>query len=103
MKDSVLGAAAKDADYLPEVYSDVRNRHPVLKTAIILYATLGLLAFAIPGNLVNWLKGLQPSAVQEALIPYAEKLEEESVRIGADRPYKYVRGLFLQFTGKEDD
>jgi hypothetical protein len=93
------------SDYIADARPIVRdrNRYIVLKTAIVVYATLALLAFTIPGNLVNWLKGLRPSAAQEMLIPYAERLERESERVGADGPYKLVRGLFLKFTGKDDD
>ncbi len=93
----------KDSDYIPESRSMARSRYEVLRTAVILYATLAVLALTVPANLVNWLKGLRPSHTQELLIPYAEKLEKFSERVGADVPYKRVRGLFLKWTGKDED
>jgi hypothetical protein len=86
----------------PETEAPPRSRSSARKIAAILYLTLGILALTIPQNLVNWLKGLKPSPVQEALIPYAESLERAATRIGAPEPYKFTRALFLKLTGKED-
>jgi hypothetical protein len=93
----------KDSDYIPDVQPRTRYRHQVLKAALILYGTLGILAFAIPQSVVNWLKDFKPGPTQERLVGYAEKFEQESSRIGADEPYKLARGLFLKLTGKDSD
>jgi hypothetical protein len=92
----------RDSLDLPETRAPARSRRSILRIAAILYLTLGILALAIPQNLVSWLKGLKPSPVQEALIPYAESLERAATRIGTDEPYKVTRALFLKLTGKDD-
>lgn len=78
------------------------SQYSILRVAVVLYLTLVILAVMIPENLVEWLKGLKPNFIQETTIPYAEGLEQAASRVGADKPYKFTRNLFLKLTGKSD-
>ena len=92
-----------DRDHTADCPATANSRYVVLKTAFILYMTLGILAFAIPQSLVNWARDLKPSLAQELILIYAEQLEQASRRKGADEFYNFTRNQFLQLTGKEKD
>ncbi len=92
-----------DRDHAADFPPATSSRYAVLKTAFILYMTLGILAFTIPQNLVNWARDLKPSLAQELFLIYAEQLEQVSRRKGADELYNFTRNQFLQLTGKEKD
>jgi hypothetical protein len=76
---------------------------PVPTAGVVIYGTLVLLLIAIPQSVVNRLKDLDPGPVQDALLGAAESIEALSVRIGANAPYRRLRQLFLDVTGKNDD
>jgi hypothetical protein len=76
---------------------------PVPTAGAVIYGTLALLLIAIPQSVVNRLKDLDPGPVQGALLEAAESLEALSFRIGANAPYRRLRQLFLDVTGKKDD
>jgi hypothetical protein len=78
-------------------------QRPLRTTAIVIYATLALLALTIPRSLVNWLKGFEPNGVQIMALQAAEGLAALSHRIGADRPFAAGREWFLMATGKRED
>jgi hypothetical protein len=79
------------------------QERPIRTTAIVIYGTLALLALAVPRGLLNWSKGFEPNAAQDALVHVAEALQSLSQRTGADWPYRRGRDLFLRATGKQDD
>jgi hypothetical protein len=79
------------------------QERPIRTTAIVIYGTLALLAFAVPRGLVNWSKNFEPNATQDALVHMAEALQSLSQRTGADWPYRRGREVFLHATGKRDD
>ena len=79
------------------------QQRPIRTTAIVIYGTLALLAFAVPRGLVNWSKNFEPSAAQDVLLHTAEALQSFSQRLGADWPYRRGREIFLHATGKRDD
>jgi hypothetical protein len=79
------------------------NARPILTAAVIIYATLGLLAATIPQSLVNRVRDINNSAVEEALLPAAEALQDASQRAGLTVAYRRARALFLAFAGKEEN
>lgn len=74
-----------------------------MTTSVVIYATLILLALAIPRGLVNWAKNFEPSAPQATLLNAAEAVQSLSHRIGADWAFVQCRELFLRATGKRED
>jgi hypothetical protein len=65
------------------------------KAAVVIYATLALLALTIPESLVSWIRDMRSIEIQEALLPAAQALQ----RIGDDSrisvPYTRARAAFL--------
>jgi hypothetical protein len=76
---------------------------PLRTAAVVIYATLCLLAIAIPQSLVNRVRDINNSAIEEALLPAAEALQQASERAGLTVPYQHARALFLAFAGKEEN
>jgi hypothetical protein len=76
---------------------------PLLTAGAVIYGTLALLVIAIPQSVVNRLKDLDAGPLQDALLETAESIEALSVRIGANAPYRRLRRLFLDASGKNDD
>jgi hypothetical protein len=77
--------------------------NPLGASAVVIYATLALLALAVPRGLVNWSRDLAPGARQQAMLAVAQTIERFSVWIGMDRPYERGRRSFLDATGKSED
>jgi hypothetical protein len=77
--------------------------HPVAAAAVVIYATLALLAFAIPRGLVNWSRDLEPGPRQQAVLAAAQAIERLSSWGRIDEPYRKGRELFLEATGKSED
>ena len=89
-----------DTDHLPLP----RHRPQRLRTiAVSIYATLALLALAIPQAVPNWLKGFEPGAVQGRLLEAALAVQSFSNRMGADWAYHEARRIFLNASGKRED
>jgi len=76
---------------------------PLRVTAIIVYATLALLALAIPQAAVNRLNDFSPSPLRDVTLALARPIADASHRLGLDRPYLEGRALFLAVTGKTED
>jgi hypothetical protein len=70
--------------------------------AVVIYATLLLLALAIPQSIVSWIGDMKSIEMQETLLPAAETLQRLSRQIGIDAPYTRARAAFLALTSKED-
>jgi hypothetical protein len=77
--------------------------HPVRTAAVIVYATFLLLILAIPQSLVNWLRDMDASPVQEFALRGAEAVQAASHRVGLDVPYIRARSAFFVLTGKDDN
>jgi hypothetical protein len=77
--------------------------NPLGAAAVVVYATLGLLALTIPSGLVNWSRDMEPGARQQATRAVAQTIERFSSWTGLDRPYAQAREIFLKATGKNDD
>jgi hypothetical protein len=80
-----------------------RKARPLRTAAAVIYATLGLLAVAIPQSLVNRVRDINSGAIEEALLPAAEALQQASQRAGLTVPYQRARALFLAVAGKEEN
>ena len=77
--------------------------HPLGAAAVVIYATLGLLALAVPSGLVNWSRDMEPGERQHALLAAAQAIERFSSWTGSNRPYQQAREAFLEVTGKSED
>ena len=76
---------------------------PLRTTSVVIYATLVLLALAVPRGLVNWSKNFEPNPAQALLLRTAEAVQSLSQHLRLDLPYVRGRELFLRLTGKKDD
>ena len=90
-----------DASPDPEI-ADTGSRR-LRATAIVIYATLVILAIAIPQSVVNWLGDMNGNAVQETALRGATVLQTLAQRTGVDAPYVRARALFLAWSGKGND
>jgi hypothetical protein len=77
--------------------------HPLGAAAAVIYATLALLALAVPRGLVNWSRDLEPGPRQRAMLAGAQAIERFSSWGGLNRPYEQAREAFLKATGKTED
>ncbi len=68
------------------------------KTAIVIYATLLLLALTIPESLVSWIRDMKSIEIQEALLPAAQALQRIGEASGISVPYTRAREVFLALT-----
>lgn len=90
-----------DPDHVP--LGPGRPQHSIATTAIVIYATLLLLAITIPRGLVNWARNFDPNPLQEVAYDFALTVQLGSRQLGLDQPYVHGRALFLKLTGKRDD
>ena len=72
-------------------------------TAVIIYATLALLAVTIPQSVVNWLADMNGNPVQEAVLRGADVLRNLSQRSGVPTVYQRARAIFIAISGVEPD
>jgi hypothetical protein len=77
--------------------------NPLAAAVVVVYATLALLALAVPRGLVNWSRDMEPSARQQAMLAAAQAIERFSGWVGLNRPYEWARRAFLEATGKSED
>jgi hypothetical protein len=92
-----MAAPGHDLDKLPG------SELPLRTTAIVVYATLALLALTIPQAAVNRLNDFSPGPLRDTALTVAQGLADVSHGIGLDWPYHAGRRLFLAITGKTDD
>ena len=71
--------------------------------AIVIYATLMLLAVTIPQSVVNWLADMNANPVQETALRGAEVLGNLSQRTGLPTVYRRARAIFIAISGVEPD
>jgi hypothetical protein len=71
--------------------------------AVVIYATLVILAITIPQSVVNWLGDMNGNAVQETALRGATTLQTFAQRTGVAAPYLRARALFLAWSGKGND
>jgi hypothetical protein len=71
--------------------------------AIVIYATLGLLAVTIPQSVVNWLADMNGNPVEETALRGAQVVRNLSERTGVASVYQRARDIFIAFSGAEPD
>jgi hypothetical protein len=79
------------------------SRNPLPAAAVVIYATLALLALAIPRGLLNWSRDMEPGPRQQAMLAAAQAIERLSHWSRIDEPYRKAREAFLKATGKTED
>jgi hypothetical protein len=91
-----------DPDHIPLGAGRPQER-PLATTSVVIYATLVLLAIAVPRGLVNWSRNFDPNPLQEVVLRFAQGVQSASRQLGLNWPYVRGRELFLRLTGKQDD
>jgi hypothetical protein len=91
-----------DTDHVPRP-PGAPLAHPVAAAAVVIYATLALLALVIPRGLVNWSRDMEPGPRQQAMLAVAQAIERLSSWSRIDEPYRQAREAFLEATGKSED
>jgi hypothetical protein len=87
----------------PHDLAEPRPAGQVRAVAVVIYATLALLAFTIPQSLVNWLGDMNSNPVEEVLLRGAEALQRVSDASGIAAPYQRARDLFIALSGAQDN
>jgi hypothetical protein len=87
----------------PTEFERPRPMGELRTAAIVLYATLVLLAVTIPQSVVNWLADMNGNPVQETALRGAEVLRNLSQRAGVATVYQRARGIFIAISGAEPD
>jgi hypothetical protein len=72
-------------------------------TAIVIYATLVLLAVTIPQSVENWLADMNGNPVEETALRSAELLRNLSQQAGVATVYQRARAIFIAISGVEPD
>ena len=87
----------------PSEFERPRPAGDLRTAAIVLYATLVLLAVTIPQSVVNWLADMNGNPVQETALRGAEALRNLSQRSGVPTVYQRARAIFIAISGVEPD
>jgi hypothetical protein len=87
----------------PTEFEPPRPASALRTTAIVIYATLALLAVTIPQSVVNWLADMNGNPVQETALRGAEVLGNLSERTGVPEVYQRARAIFIAISGVEPD
>lgn len=87
----------------PTEFEPPRPAGDLRTTAIVIYATLMLLAVTIPQSVVNWLADMNGNPVQETALHGAEALRNLSQRSGVPTVYQRARAIFIAISGVEPD
>jgi hypothetical protein len=80
-----------------------RSAGALRTTAIVIYATLALLAVTIPQSMTNWLADMNGNPVQETALRGAEILRNLSERTGVATLYQRARDIFIAVSGADPD
>ena len=87
----------------PSEFEQPRSGSERRTAAIVIYATLMLLAVTIPQSLVNWLGDMNGNPVQETALRGAEVLRNLSQRVGVATGYQRARDVFIAISGAAPD
>jgi hypothetical protein len=79
-----------------------RARAQLRRSAVVVYATLGINALCIPTSVSDWAEQLGSERARALLMPVANCLVSISNLTVADRPYLTARELFLSMTNKKE-
>jgi hypothetical protein len=87
----------------PTEFEPPRPANPLRTTAIVIYATLALLAVTIPQSVENWLADMNGNPVEDAALRGADVLRNLSQRAGVATVYQRARDIFIAISGAEPD
>jgi hypothetical protein len=87
----------------PSEFEPARSSSALRTAAIVIFATLALLAVTIPQSLTNWLNDMNGNPVQETALRGAQLLRNLSQRAGVATPYQRARDIFIAISGAEPD
>ncbi len=87
----------------PSEFERPRPAGNLRTAAIVIYATLALLAVTIPQSVMNWLADMNGNPVQETALRGAEILRNLSQRAGVATVYQRARDNFIAISGVEPD
>lgn len=71
------------------------GRNPLLRAFVIIYATLAILALAVPDPVLVWFEDASGYPAGQAASDVVQKVGALSKRLGLDVPYTVLRGCFL--------
>jgi hypothetical protein len=87
----------------PTEFERPRPAGDLRTAAIVIYATLVLLAVTIPQSVVNWLADMNGNPVQETALRGAEVLRNMSQGAGVATVYQRARDIFIAISGVQPD
>ena len=87
----------------PREFERPRSANPLRTAAIVIYATLALLAVTIPQSVENWLADMNGNPVEDAALRGAAVLRNLSQRAGVAAVYQRARDIFIAISGAEPD
>jgi hypothetical protein len=87
----------------PTEFDRPRPSGELRTAAIVIYATLALLAVTIPQSVVNWLADMNGNPVEDTALRGAEFLRNLSQRAGVATVYQQARDIFIAISGVEPD
>ena len=85
----------------PSEFERPLSANPLRTAAIVIYATLALLAVTIPQSIENWLADMNGNPVEDAALRGAEVLRNLSQRAGVAAVYQQARDIFIAISGAE--
>jgi hypothetical protein len=87
----------------PSEFERPRSANSLRTVAIVIYATLALLAFTVPQSIENWLADMNGNPVGDAALRSADVLRNLSQRAGVATVYQRARDIFIAISGAEPD
>jgi len=87
----------------PTEFEGPRPAGTLRTAAIVIYATLALLAVTIPQSVVNWLADMNGNPVEDTALRGAQLLLNLSQRAGVATVYQRARDIFIAISGAEPD
>jgi hypothetical protein len=85
----------------PTEFERPRPAGALRTAAIVIYATLMLLAVTIPQSVENWLADMNGNPVEDTALRGAEVLRNLSERAGVAAVYQRARDIFIAISGAE--
>jgi hypothetical protein len=87
----------------PTKFGRPRPAGDLRTAAIVIYATLALLAVTIPQSVAKWLADMNGNPVEDTALRGAELLRNLSQRAGVATVYQRARDIFIAISGAEPD